>query len=444
MKIKVVCLRIAMLGMLLFSCGLLPEGDESASTESPEWTEPPQVASEPAPTLELGPGSALDKWSLWSNGAQLRGANIYQRRVFAEVDGTEFMGPGPFGPPYTQEDFDNLAALGANYVNISTAGLYTVEPPYVVDEEAVASLDSLLEMAAAADLFAVITFRTGPGRSEFAIIGGGEWLPDKSYIVETVWTDEAARAAWAEMWRYTAERYRDYPIVVGYDLMCEPNSNASLDIWDPETFYAQYTGTGYDWNAWYPNLVSAIREVDTATPILVGGNGYSGVEWLPYLQLVDDPRIVYAIHQYAPQEQYTHQGSSGTNTYPGEFDLNWDGQAEEFDRSWLENFLSIAADFQSEHRAVLAVNEYGLERWIPNGADYILDEMTLFEQFGWNFAVWMWHASWPPLAEGDNNFNFLYGSDPENTSSVDNDLLGTIASFWSRNTVWPSDFNLAP
>lgn len=70
--------------------------------------------------------------------------------------------------------------------------------------------------------------------------------------------------------------------------------------------------------------------------------------------------------------------------------------------------------------------------------------MTLFEQFGWNFAVWMWHASWPPLAEGDNNFNFLYGSDPENTSSVDNDLLGTIASFWSRNTVRPSDFNLAP
>jgi len=30
----------------------------------------------------------------------------------------------------------------------------------------------------------------------------------------------------------------------GYDLMCEPNSNAILDIWDPEEFQAQYGGTG--------------------------------------------------------------------------------------------------------------------------------------------------------------------------------------------------------
>ncbi len=384
------------------------------------------------------PPASGDKWSLWTSGTQLRGANIYQRRVYPELDGTEFIGPGPFGPPYTQADFDRLAELGANYVNISGPGLFTVEPPYVVDEEAVANLDHLLEMAAQADLFAVITFRSGPGRSEFAILGPADWLPD-SYIIQTVWTDADARAAWAEMWRYAAERYRGNPIVVGYDLMCEPNSNAALDIWDPETFYADYAGSGYDWNAWYPHLVSAIRAVDTSTPILVGGNSYSGVEWLPYLQPVDAPHIVYTIHQYSPHE-YTHQEPPGlTRSYPGTFDTDYNGSVEAFDRAWLEALLGIAAEFQSTHQAVLAVNEYGLERWEPGGADFIRDEMSLFEQYGWNYAAWQWHASWLPLAEGDNNFNFLFGPDPADLTEVPNALLDAFTGAWARNTIRPSE-----
>jgi hypothetical protein len=436
-----------MLVLFLPACGLFQPQSVSAPpppatviTVTPPTEVLPTTTSPPeaSPTPSNAP-AASDKWSLWTNGTQLRGANIYQRRVYPEFDGTEFLGPGPFGPPYTQADFDRLAALGANYVNISHAGLFTVEPPYQVDEEAVANLDRLLAMIAQADMFAVITFRSGPGRSEFAIIGGGDWLPD-GYIIESVWQDAEARAAWAEMWRYTAERYKDHPIVVGYDLMCEPNANAGLDIWEAEAFYDQYAGSGYDWNAWYPSLVSAIREVDASTPILVGGNNYSGVEWLPYLQPVDDAHIVYTIHQYSPHE-YTHQDSpDSTRTYPGYFDTDYDDQPETFDRAWLEGLLSIAADFQSSHQAVLAVNEYGLERWASGGAEYVRDQMALFEQYGWNYAAWQWHASWPPLAEGDNSFNFLFGPDPSNLNEVPNALLQTYQEAWARNTVRPSNF----
>ncbi len=392
------------------------------------------VASDSPP-----PPASGDKWSLWKSGTQLRGANIYQRRVHPELDGTEFIGPGPFGPPYTQADFDNLAALGANYVNISGPGLFTVEPPYVVDEEAAANLDRLLEMIAEADMFAVITFRSGPGRSEFAILGPADWLPD-GYIIETVWQDAEARLAWAEMWRYAAERYKYNPIVVGYDLMCEPNSNAGLDIWDAETFYAEYAGSGYDWNAWYPHLVSAIRAVDADTPILVGGNSYSGVEWLPYLQPVDDPYIVYTIHQYSPHE-YTHQEPPElTRTYPGTFDTNYDGSPETFERAWLEDLLSIAAEFQSNHQAVLAVNEYGLERWEPGGADFMRDEMELFEQRGMNHAFWVWDPHWTPWSESVHGMNYRFGPDPENVTAVENDLLDVILEFWRLNTVRPSNY----
>ena len=404
-------------------------------------TEQPTPTEGVTPTISISPSSTptVTKWSLWTSATVLRGANIYQRRVFPELDGTEFYGSGPFGPPYTQDDFNRLASLGANYVNISTAGLFTVQPPYQVDEEAVASLDRLLEMAKAADLFAVITFRTGPGRSEFAIIGGNGWPPE-SYTVNTVWTDKSAREAWAMMWRFAAQRYHDNPIVIGYDLMCEPNSNAFLDIWDAETFYAKYAGTGYDWNTWYPSLVSAIREVDTSMPILVGGNNYSSVEWLPYFKPVNDSHVVYAIHQYSPHE-YTHQEPPGLRrTYPGKFDTDYDGKSETFDRAWLEDLLSFAGDFTAKYNAPVVINEYGVERWEPGAGDYVRDEMDIFEQYGWNYAAWQWQPVWPPLAEGDNAFNFRSGPNPKKTSEMENVLFSTYIEAWKRNTILPSNF----
>jgi len=175
-----------------------------------------------------------EKFSLWdvATGPHLRGANIYQRRVYSDLDGPTFMGSGPIGPPYTQEDFDRLAAMGVNYVNISCPGLFTEDPPYRPDPAAQANLDRLLAMIERADMFAVITFRTGPGRSEFWAFWGKDdesdpddgWFSPRRYN-NRVWGDPAAQAAWAEMWRYTATRYRTNPIVVGYDLMCEPNAN---------------------------------------------------------------------------------------------------------------------------------------------------------------------------------------------------------------------------
>ncbi|GAF78152.1 unnamed protein product, partial [marine sediment metagenome] len=110
-------------------------GEEVTTTPSPE--------SEPDGT-PIPSDATSDKWELWVNGTHLRGANIYQRRVYPELDGPTFMGPYPVGPPYTQEDFNRLAALGANYVNISHPGLFTETPPYTLDKSIQDNLDNLL------------------------------------------------------------------------------------------------------------------------------------------------------------------------------------------------------------------------------------------------------------------------------------------------------------
>jgi cysteinyl-tRNA synthetase len=421
--------------------GIPPESTPVESSHTPESTPPESTP----PESILKSVHKIDLWDV-KTGPHLRGANIHQRRVYPELDGSEFMGQNPVGTPFTQKDFDELAALGCNYVNISHPGLFTESPPYTIDKDIQNNLDTLLTMIAKADMFAVISFRTGPGRSEFTFVleDLGDWF-DQTYLNDSVWQDQKAQAAWVTMWEYTAQRYKDNVIVAGYDLMVEPNSNETgshylydpLDIWDPEEFYDEYAGTLYDWNQLYPEIIDSIRKIDPHTPILVGGNGYSALEWLPYLNVVDDDFIVYTAHQYAPF-QYTHQWQN-TYTYPGRIDTDWDGQTEDFDRKWLENKLVIIDQVIAQYQVPVAINEYGVVRWVPGAAEFMDDSMDLFEQKGVNYALWEWRT-WEPYTQEVNAFNFLFGPDPDTHNLVPNDLRDVIIKYWELNTVRPSTF----
>ena len=386
---------------------------------------------------------ASDKWSLWNGETNLRGANIYQRKVYPELDGPTFLGPGYVGPPYTQQDFNRLAAMGANYVNISHPGLFTEKPPYLLDEDIQTNLDNLLQMIEQADMFAVISFRTGPGRSEFTFFWGedGDWF-DAGYYNDQVWVEQEAQDAWVEMWRYTAARYRNNPVVVGYDLMVEPNSNEVwLDLWDQNEFYQNYGGTLYDWNQLFPRITQAIRTVDQATPILVGGMGYSAMDWLPYIQPSGDLRTVYTVHQYAPYV-YTHQEPPLNKTYPGYFDANWDGVPDQVNQAWLTNLYSTIDDFKAAYQVPVAINEFGLMRWEPGAAEFMNDQMNLMEQRGMNYAIWLWETSWEEYEQEVDAFNFRHGPDPNHHSDVvSSDLINTIVNHWQMNTIRPSNFS---
>jgi len=426
--------------VLVTACALAP----GRVIEVPHSAEPavPLEVSATQAIASIEPPATADKWWLWTHGTQLRGANIWQRIVVPDLDGPEFLGSGYIGPPITQIDLDALAALGANVVNLSHPGLYTERPPYVLDEQVQANLDHVIEMAAQADLFVVITFRTGPGRSDFTFYrdGAGDWF-DAELLIESVWTDPAAQDAWVDMWRTAAERYRDEPVVVGYDLMCEPNGEGIfLDVYDPEAFFPAHAGSLLDWNQLYPRIVSGIREVDAETPILVSAQGWGAVRWLPGLEPVNDPRVVYMVHQYEPQEAYTHQDPAGGNSYPDELDLDGDGAADRFDRAWLAEYLSAVESFQRAHGAPVSVNEFGVERWVPQAAAFMADQMELFESYGMNHSLWAWDPAWAPWTGSVNGMNYLFGPDPENAVPVENELLGVITAFWARNTVRPSNF----
>jgi aryl-phospho-beta-D-glucosidase BglC (GH1 family) len=376
-----------------------------------------------------------DPWELWAGGTRLRGANIYQRHVYPELDGLDFMGPGPLGPPYTQQDIDSLASAGANWVQISHPGLFAEQPPYTLDQAAQDSLDTLLSMVGKAGMKATIAFRTGPGRSDFTFYwdGAGDWF-DPKYLDDQVWTDRSAQDAWVEMWRYTADRYRGDSTVIGYELMVEPNSNDRLlGIWDPAEFESRYGGSLYDWNQFYPRITEAVRQVDKITPILVGANDYSSASWLPYLRPSGDDRTVYIVHQYEPMA-YTHQDADkAVLSYPGVFDADYDNRQDKVDKDWLNAWLSPIDAYKAKTGAPLAISEYGIKRWVPEAASFIRDELDIFEAKGLNYAVWIWDPQWPAWNQQNDDFSLRDGPNPANHSYVPNAIMDLTQRYWALN-----------
>lgn len=368
----------------------------------------------------------------------LRGANISQAILIPELDGPTFKGPGPVGPPYEQADFDRLAALGANYVSISGPGIYSVQPPYELLPEVVARYDELLNMIEKADMFATIGFRSGPGRADWSICcADADWA--QAYLVDHVWEDREAQAAWSAMWQAAAEHFGGRHNVVAYKLMVEPNAAAfHFDIYDAQTFFATYGGSTYDWNSFFPDIIAAIREVDAETPILVSADDFSSLDWLSYAKLVDDERTTYFVDQYAPHP-YTHQAPGEDLSYPGIFDTDYDGDNESFDKAWLEDYLEAVDGFRSETGRQVTIEEYGLVRYAPGAANYLSDVMGLFEDKGVNYAIWLWETKWTPYTNEVNEFNWRFGTDAANTQDVRNDLQDVLVRFWTANHLRPSN-----
>jgi hypothetical protein len=92
----------------------------------------------------------------------------------------------------------------------------------------------------------------------------------------------------------------------------------------------------------------------------------------------------------------------------------------------------------------VAVNEFGVIRWVPNAADFMRDEMDIFEEPGINHALWVWNPDWASWSESVTEFNFRYEADSQNITPMENNLQTVILEFWARNTLRPPNFNQSP
>jgi hypothetical protein len=236
--------------------------------------------------------------------------------------------------------------------------------------------------------------------------------------------------------RFTAERYRDSPAVVGYNLMVEPHVNVVYDRrvrLEPVDLQAEVEGTLMDWNAFAADMTAAIRQVDPNTPIIVNSLHWASAEWFSALQPTGDSRTVYSLHAYDP-DIYTHQEEGVTDiTYPSV--VQDEGEQITFDRTFLEETFRPAVAFAQEHDVPIFVGEMGSMRWVPGATEFHSDLTAIFEEYGWHYVYYVWR--------GDelyfDGFNLEYGADPESHEPVpDNALLAVYLDRWTQNVDYPA------
>jgi cellulase (glycosyl hydrolase family 5) len=389
-----------------------------------------------AAALLLAPGTAAaqgsgcpvvtDAMSAWRAGA-LRGANIWQGRLAPTAD--QFR-DREVGVPVTPADLAALRSIGADYVHLSVAGLFTEQAPYVVEPEVERLVDDFVALARAAGLHVAIAFRSGPGRNEQALARNpdvGTYGP----ILETIWSDPAAQDGWMAMLGHAARRYGDDPSVIGISPMMEPNSASRYPALGPEQFFSAVSGTIQDVNLFQARARDAIRAVSDV-PILVEGDGYGAVSYLRWLQPTGDDRSVYTAHFYEPFG-YTHQGPSSALRYPGPLPVQ--GRIEQVDAAWIAEALSPVGEYGRRHGVPMAVTEFGVQRYAPGAAAYLTDALAAIDRLGVSRAVW----EWVPEARRSmwNDFDVMGGPNPYQRAVVPNALQTVLATDYARPCTAP-------
>lgn len=125
---------------------------------------------------------------------------------------------------FTEADFDNIDALGANCIRLPLWYRNLVDENGEFYENAFARIDWFLEQAGKRGMYVVIDMHGAPGSQNGKDISG---VDGESHQEETTYfffgeDADAHQALYLEIWKTIATRYAGNPIVAGYDVLNEP------------------------------------------------------------------------------------------------------------------------------------------------------------------------------------------------------------------------------
>ena len=96
--------------------------------------------------------------------------------------------------------------------------------------------------------------------------------------------------------------------------------------------------------------------------------------------------IIYSIHMYNPGN-YTHQGVINDANYVNNYPKHILGYHK--DREKLRESMRATIDFAKKYNAKIQVGEFSVVLWAPDGALWMEDAISLFEEYKWD---WTYHA----------------------------------------------------
>lgn len=345
------------------------------------------------------------------------------------MDGPTFGGGGAALPVYAPGDFRALADAGANLVVMSFPELWTVAAPWRRDQQMADVLGRQLDDARAAGLHVVVALRSGPGRSDFIFHRevAGSWFPE-ALIVDTIWRDAHAQAAWGEMCVDATHLLKGRPEIAGLNIMVEPEPNVgglnkqggTLGAWTPHEYLAQVSEIS-DWRRIAGDIARKVRAVSADLPILISPPAFARTDFLPVMGSAPVNGVVWCIHDYEPRE-FTHnpEQSAGTAVFS-------EGGEQTFAQR-IDN--AVQAD------APVFLGEFGASRWARGIDDYYSARIATCEARSMAWAAFRWPTRDKAYEAADEMFNVLLGDRGEPAA------IDVLRRAWTQNRRRPSGTRL--
>lgn len=292
--------------------------------------------------------------------------------------------------PPDQAYFDALQDYGASWVRLSYDKWQPAERDFLLGnadhynglvEKDLEQLKAALDRAHAAGLKVVITPLSLPGMRWAQ--NNGDHFDDRLWQDKQFWTQSAA------FWRDLAAVLKEHPAVAAYNLINEPapEKQAGLaehaDAAKMRDWYEKQVGSARDLPGFYQTLISAIREVDPLTPIMVDAGWYAAADAFSYWPApLADTRVLYSFHMYEP-----YAATSAPNlqrakpyTYPGV--VLFAAGMQQWDTNRVHSYLQQPLDWAAQHAIPanrMVAGEFGCMRKLPGCQQYLEDVLSALE-----------------------------------------------------------------
>jgi endoglucanase len=222
----------------------------------------------------------------------------------------------------SSEDIKFIKQSGFNSVRIPfNYRLFVSESePAKLEGEGYGLLDRVVGWCRTEGLFVILDMHAAPGGQT------GDNIDD-SWGYPFLFESSESRQLTVNIWRKIAARYRDEPIVIGYDLLNEPIAH-----------YFDTAALNPKLEPLYRNVVSGIREVDKNHIIFLGG-----AQWDTNFKIFGPPfddKLVYTFHKY-----WMDVNKDAIKEYVDFRDKYnvpiWMGESGENTDEWITSFRSL-------------------------------------------------------------------------------------------------------
>ncbi|MDH5550746.1 MAG: glycoside hydrolase family 5 protein [Gemmatimonadota bacterium] len=187
------------------------------------------------------------------------------------------------------------------------------------------------------------------------------------------------------VWQQIATHFRDYPDSLVFEVLNEPNTNLTPELW----------------NAFLLDALAVIRQSNPDRYVMLGTGEWGGIGAMQRLQLPDDDRLIFTFHYYSPFE-FTHQGAewvSGSDAWLG---TTW-GTSQ--DRAAVQRDFDTVAAWAVQHDITVFMGEFGA--YSRAAMDDRLAWTTFVrseaERRGFSWAYWEFDAGFGAYRNGQWN-----------------------------------------